>query len=196
MAYKKLYIFIGIIVGVAVIASLINVFAPRDIDPWSYGAFARGVRYLKKGDYQSAIIAFTTVVKNNPDSAQGYFNLGCAYDAAGVVHLAIKSYKKAVEIKPSYSKAYFNLANIYDVVGRKQDAVESYRKLLELDPHHREGLFALIKDYVELKRIDDARAHLDTARIWFGGGRYQKTLDELEQRIDEEESSQRREQPL
>ena len=67
--HKKLYLFIGAIVLVAVLIWGVNALAPRDIDPASYGPFARGLQYMKKGDYESAIIAFTLVVKKNPDSS-------------------------------------------------------------------------------------------------------------------------------
>lgn len=187
MSLKKTHVFIGAIIILVTVVGLMKIFTPKGIDPASYGAFARGNQYLKKGDYESAIIAFKSVVERNPDFIQGHFNLGCAYDAAGLVAPAVRSYQRALEIDPHYAKAYFNLGNIHDIMGKRQEAITYYRTLLEMNPYHREALFALITDYARTRRIGDARAHLDAARVWLESKEDQKKLDELELIIDEEE---------
>ena len=116
MDLSKIRIAIGVLALVVAVVAFINLLMPKELDRQSFSDFYLGSEYFKKGDYESAIIAFSRVVKENPGYARGYFNLGCAYDAAGVVQKAIKYYKKAVELEPTYLAGYFNLGNIYDVL--------------------------------------------------------------------------------
>lgn len=50
------------------------------------------------GLYRNAIEDFTSVIAQNKDNANAYFNRGCCYDSIGELDLAIADYSTALEI--------------------------------------------------------------------------------------------------
>jgi len=88
-----------------------------------------GVRYLSEGNYEEAIIAFTTAIEIDPKQALAYLGRGNAYIGSGETEenlaAALADYESAVEMDETNVDAYLGLADVYI---RQAD----YDKALEL----------------------------------------------------------------
>ena len=73
----------------------------------------KAVENYKKGDWDSAIDAFTSVIEVQPDNAEVHNNLALCYANKGDYEKAEKNYLKALELNPKIVQAYINLADIY-----------------------------------------------------------------------------------
>ncbi len=65
--------------------------------------------YLKK-QYDSAVIYFEKIAKNNPKNAEVYYNLGNSYYRLNKIAPAVLNYERALHINPSYQDAKDNLS--------------------------------------------------------------------------------------
>jgi Flp pilus assembly protein TadD len=75
---------------------------------------AQALDYMKAGDNDAAITAFTDLTVKVPTCADCYYNLGVAYTNKKDYAQAEAAYKKVVELKPDSAEAYTGLANIYN----------------------------------------------------------------------------------
>ena len=84
--------------------------------------------------WDEAIEAFKTVLRNDSRDGNSYFNLGICYLNKEEKALAVDNFQKAIEINPKDIYAYFNLGNIYYNNGLTNFAEENYKKVLEISP--------------------------------------------------------------
>jgi len=66
---------------------------------WAY--YNRGVGYVKKGDYDRAIVDFTKAIEINPEHVLTFSNRGYAYERLGRRADAIADYRRALAIEPN-----------------------------------------------------------------------------------------------
>ena len=75
-----------------------------------------GVRYLSEGNYEEAIIAFTSAIEIDPKQALAYVGRGDAYVGSGeteeTLSTAQADYEIAIELDGMCSTAYLGLAEI------------------------------------------------------------------------------------
>lgn len=87
-----------------------------------------GVRYLSEGNYEEAIIAFTTAIEIDPQRAPAYVGRGDAYVQSGETEedltAAQVDYEKAIELDELLVEAYLGLANVYIWKGDYDMALE------------------------------------------------------------------------
>lgn len=76
-----------------------------------------GMRYLKEGNYEEAIIAFTAAIEIDPKQAPAYVGRGNAYVLSGETEenltAAQADYEKAIELDEANVNAYIKLADVY-----------------------------------------------------------------------------------
>jgi type IV pilus assembly protein PilF len=70
--------------------------------------YSMGQKYMGKGDFDMAALAFEKVVKLAPDWPEGYNALGEAYVKLLRFDDAVASFDKAIELKSDYTKAKIN----------------------------------------------------------------------------------------
>ncbi len=69
-------------------------------------AYDKGQAFVEKGDYPSAIVAFSDVLRFKPDYADGYIMRASAYRSMAEDLKAISDYNEAIRLNPHSSEAY------------------------------------------------------------------------------------------
>src|ERR1039458_2737477 len=69
-------------------------------------AFQKGLSYLDKEEYDTAIAAFTEAIRLNPKYFGVYESRGEAYENKGDYGKAIADFTEAIRLNPSFSLAY------------------------------------------------------------------------------------------
>jgi tetratricopeptide (TPR) repeat protein len=110
----------------------------------------------RNGDYQNAVSIWQSVVKANPMSFKGYYNLGVEFSKQGQIDQAMSCYQNSLKIKPDYTNGRLGLASILRSQNRLNEAADLYRLILLKDPNHIEANF-------NLGRIAHLRGNLDRA---------------------------------
>ena len=73
----------------------------------------KAIECFKKGEWDNAIDAFSSIIETQPESAEIYNNLALCYANKGDYDRAEKNYLKSIELNPKIPQAYINLADIY-----------------------------------------------------------------------------------
>ena len=99
-----------------------------------------GVRYLEEGNYEEAIIAFTTAIEIDPKQAPAYVGRGDAYIGSGETEenlaAAQADYEMAIELDETNAQAYLGLADVYIRRGEYDKALEILRNALDKTGNH------------------------------------------------------------
>jgi tetratricopeptide (TPR) repeat protein len=96
--------------------------------------YSLGRLYLRIGDAGKAVDAFTRVVNQNPDSAQGRLSLAQAYAASDQLQNAIETLEFLVNDEPRIAGV---LAQYQEQAGRLKEATATYTVALANDPTNR-----------------------------------------------------------
>jgi tetratricopeptide (TPR) repeat protein len=96
--------------------------------------YSLGRLYLRIGDAAKAVDAFTRVVNQNPDSAQGRLSLAQAYAASDDLKNAIDTLEFIVTDEPRVAGV---LAQYQEQAGLLKEATESYTRAIATDPTNR-----------------------------------------------------------
>lgn len=72
-------------------------------------AFDKGNDLYQKGDFKGAAEAYNSILKNNEQSAEVYFNLGNAYYKLNQVAPAVFNYERALQLDPGNKDVIVNL---------------------------------------------------------------------------------------
>ncbi|RXM92675.1 Transmembrane and TPR repeat-containing protein 3 [Acipenser ruthenus] len=83
---------------------------------------------------------FLIYVEQDPDDANGYFNLGMLAMDDNKNEEAERWMKKAIKMQLGFRSALFNLALLYSQTGRELDALPVLNELLVYYPEHVKGL--------------------------------------------------------
>ncbi|XP_055011548.1 protein O-mannosyl-transferase TMTC3 [Boleophthalmus pectinirostris] len=83
---------------------------------------------------------FLLYVQEEPQDANGYFNLGMLAMDANEDEAAERWMKKAIRLQPGFRSALFNLALLYSQAKRETDALPVLDELLRYHPDHIKGL--------------------------------------------------------
>ena len=97
----------------------------------------KGIKELKKGNFQGAIDNFTSATKLKPDNTSYLSYLSLAYSKApGKMKEAEETLLKAIKLEPFNADLHANLGLIYIKAGLKKKAQSSFQKALKIDPQH------------------------------------------------------------
>src|SRR4051812_30136150 len=106
--------------------------------------------------FDKVVSMLTTVVRDDPNVIDAWFNLGNAYFKVGRFEEAIKYFSKALELKPDYDLAVINMANAYRKIGRDDAALAGYERYLSIDPKNAQVRYQVGEIYLD--RGDQATA--------------------------------------
>ena len=94
-----------------------------------------GVRYLSEGNYEEAIIAFTTAIEIDTKRAEGYIGRGDAYALSGDTEenlvAAQADYEAAIALDETMAGGWLGLADVYVRRGDYDKAMEILREALD-----------------------------------------------------------------
>ena len=94
-----------------------------------------GVRYLSEGNYEEAIIAFTTAIEIDPKHTDAYIGRGDAYIGSGETEenlaAALEDYQSALDLDDTRADAYLGLADVYIRQGEYEKAQDILEKGFE-----------------------------------------------------------------
>jgi len=98
---------------------------------------------------------FLSYVEEEPDDANGYFNLGMLAMDANENAAAERWMRKAISLQAGFRSALFNLALLYSQSKRETDAVPVLDELLHHHPEHIKGL--ILKGDILMNHKKDTR---------------------------------------
>ena len=100
-------------------------------DYWSVGNC-----YLEKGDFDSALQAYSNAMKFNPKDPDITNNIGEVYYKLGDLEKARDFFEQTLMIDSTYIRAMNNLGVVFEEKGDLDRAEEIYRKILQVEPEH------------------------------------------------------------
>lgn len=103
----------------------------------------RGKVYARSGQPEKAVRMFSTLVRLNPRSAEGYNNLGVVHYTQKNWAEAERCFERAVRLAPEELPVRFNLGRTYAQLGKIEEARSALREILRRDPEHARAKEAL-----------------------------------------------------
>lgn len=161
--------------------------------------FLLGVQLYQQGQYDLAIESFESVLKENPDFAEGYYNIGMAYLKKGDLDDAMVQMTKAIELKPDFIKAYFGLGQVYMEKGEREKASEIFQQAVSIAPNEATtyvnlGIFYFTNDeddmaleaLLKAKDIDPslAQTYYQLGLVYTRKGELDKTIESFEKFLE------------
>jgi len=129
---------------------------PAPQKPPSENPLAKGLNFLEKDDYATALSLFEEAARLNPNNATARFYIGVCNLATGEPEEAIKSFYSTIRITPDYAEAYYGLGIAYDELKNYSEAVEYYKKAIQLNPNFSEAYNNIGISYSYLGKYSDA----------------------------------------
>lgn len=93
-----------------------------------------GRSYFGKGDYNTALSTFRSVVTANPGNPIARLDLGRVYLETGKTEIAISEFKRAAALDAGYAKAYYFLGLAYMKIKDHESAKASFNEAIRLAP--------------------------------------------------------------
>ncbi|MEX2495941.1 MAG: protein kinase [Woeseia sp.] len=133
-------------------------------DPEALNAFDAGVERLAQSDRTKAIAELERAVALDESFGLAWLRLADAYGAAGYRGQALEAVERAVVLlgEPGGRLASWALARREELAGNTDQAVVLFERMINRYPHDNEARLALGALLIELGRLDQARAMLDT----------------------------------
>jgi tetratricopeptide (TPR) repeat protein len=131
---------------------------------------SQGCTNFVKGDFDKAIVCFTTVIQFEPTNALAIFNRASAYRAKGEYEKSIEDLNKYILFNPTNDLAFKNRASDFQAIGEIDKAISDWNEGLRLNPNDALAAIAFamrgdcygrkqqfdesLKDYYQATRID------------------------------------------
>lgn len=131
---------------------------------------AEGVRLYQQGNYQQASVRFQEAIVQDPNSANGYYNLAASLHKAGTMYgrpndlrQAERLYNQCIERDPNHGECYRGLAVLLSETGREEEAFRLLSSWTTESPEIPDPQIELARLYEETGRMEDAKASLINA---------------------------------
>ena len=95
------------------------------------GTLSIGMMHIAKGDFDSAIETFNSIIKVHPRPASAYNGRGIAHLKRGDLTLAAADFQKALELDQDYASACANLGIVLFRMGDEEAAAEIWEEAIE-----------------------------------------------------------------
>jgi tetratricopeptide (TPR) repeat protein len=95
--------------------------------------FSAKTKY-KSGDYQGAIVSYTTAIQQQPNDALAFCCRGVAYYRLGDGKRAMSDYNQSIKIDPNLAIAYYRRGFLHYVTKDYLSAIADYNRSIELQP--------------------------------------------------------------
>lgn len=121
----------------------------------------------RKGDYETAVTEYQTVLKLSPDLAEVSSNLGLIFYLQRKDEEAIKAFQYALKKKPELVVASLFLGMAYVRSNQYEKSIEPLKKAISLSPGESRAYVNLGLSYIELGREGEAMKILQKAtELW------------------------------
>ncbi len=135
---------------------------PRDID----ALLLKGrIALFFTHDYDTAISAFRTIVKEQPDQTESVALLASAHSKNNEPELARETLARGIENAPKEPKAYINYAYYLQKTDNLEDAEKVIDKLLTVSPRHLNGLKLKVKFATTKHDMDEVRKMIENIKM-------------------------------
>jgi tetratricopeptide (TPR) repeat protein len=126
-------------------------------------AMQQGAEAMTAGNFNAAVTAYTTVTREMPSFAEGYFNLGLAQQQAGQLDDAQSALKKALRLKPDLRGGNLFLGIIAYRQNRYKEAEDDLQRETHVDPRDAKAFMWLGVCHLAQDDAQGAIAPLDKA---------------------------------
>lgn len=107
---------------------------------WFESEFNKGAQLLLKGEYQTAIDIFATLIAADDSVAAVHFNAGRAYAGVEDWDNAIRAFTQAQSLNRGLQNLTdFQIGYCYEKKGDSQRALEFFKRVTESEPAHKEA---------------------------------------------------------
>ncbi|NTW65181.1 MAG: tetratricopeptide repeat protein [Nitrospirae bacterium] len=120
-----------------------------------------GVTANRNRDWKSDVDLFGSVVRADPESALGHFNLGNALKDAGDLAGAQREWRETLRLDPAHSGAMTQLGSLSAVDGDYRAAERWFRAALDADPRNAMARFNLALIFEKTGRPEEALVQFD-----------------------------------
>lgn len=117
----------------------------------AYEATQKGHKYIKTGEYDKAIAAFTKAISINKKYSPAYAGRGVAYMNLNEYKKAIKSFNLAIKRSPKTALNYRLRGEAYSLLKDYKKAVKDFDRAIKNDPEMLEAYYARAVAYNKLK---------------------------------------------
>jgi adenylate cyclase len=131
-----------------------------------YAYLSLATVYSFQRRYEEAIAAGEQAIKVAPGSAEAYSSLGWSLLVAGRFNEALVYLERALRMNPFPPTYYFmqiGSANLF--LRNYEEAVHALKKALSISPKNQLARFQLIVTYVEMGRLEEARAEAEELQM-------------------------------
>jgi tetratricopeptide (TPR) repeat protein len=94
--------------------------------------FEQAVAAVEAEDYSTALSSFESIVEDDPEFAEAYFNMGFVYGKMNELEKARERYEKATQVRPEYYEAWVELANLFNGEHLYEKSLEAFEKAIAL----------------------------------------------------------------
>ncbi|MGK5091814.1 tetratricopeptide repeat protein [Deltaproteobacteria bacterium TL4] len=129
--------------------------------------FDRGIRYQKKKQWDSAIVAYNKAAELSPEDPDIYNNLGAVYANTKEYDKALEQYEKSLELDPKSVKTLNNAGVVHMQKEQWTDAENKFRRGMASDLDTPESYVNLSLMYKKSDRVDDSLAILNQTLTLF-----------------------------
>lgn len=126
-------------------------------------AFTFGVAMFQHGYLDEAAKSFQQVIADNPDDAEGYYNLGTLSLRRNNLAEARSYLEQTVKLRPDYPEAWNNLGMISAQQGHVDEAIADFQQALKLRPAYEVALLNLGNVYRRQRDFANAERCLTQA---------------------------------
>jgi tetratricopeptide (TPR) repeat protein len=124
-----------------------------------------GLDALKSNSDKRAVLEFSEVIKNQPDSVKGYFYRACAEAKLDQSKKAVADFSKAISLDPKYVLAYAGRAgarlSLKEYDGTLADCEELHKLKQDYMDQYRMRAIALVNKNEYKDAIEDASFYID-----------------------------------
>ena len=131
---------------VLVFAAMGCLHSPSSVPPARHDSeCAAGWNAFHAGDLEAAQESFDWLVRNFPQSPQGYFGLGVVCAEQSKFELAASFFETTIRLDPQYAPAYANLGRVLLEMDppRPEEARKLIQHAIDLNPANGENHFAM-----------------------------------------------------
>ena len=128
---------------------------------WSKDNINVGDVYLKKKDYEGALVYYKKALEIEPDSSKANLSMGLILTKLARYEEAKEYYLRSIEANPNNLEAHNNLGLWYDRDGNLEEARRCFLKALQINPN-------------------SAQAHNNLGMVYGKEGEYEKAIEAFE----------------
>ena len=156
-----------VLVAVWAFAAVGCLHSPSSVSPARHDSeCAAGWNAVRAGDLDAAQESFDWLVRNFPQSTQGYFGLGVVCAEKSEFDLAASFFETTIRLDPQYDAAYANLDRVLLEMEtpRPEEARKLIQHAIDLNPTNGENHFAMAVYHAFVEDYPGTRLELHLAQ--------------------------------